>query len=542
MKKITFIFMLLAIIKAQGQVEFQKHLNQNQFSATDSYVLSNGVLIRGLSSNGNDEGICLVSDSGTVLWRQFFSQGSTVTKAIMAPKNDLEYFQIVTGDSIFLSKTNNFQYQWRKKFTINSTIADSNYSWGVSKIEILKNGDLCAIGNAEVPIFGGFGIANSPIVMLFDSTGTLKWSKMFQLGNHSFTPNDICENSTDSLIISGVFFRTDGVGLSTINGIGTLQLKHSDGTITGTGGANTYINNDSELQIGNIDDENKTIVTNGLNFINTSPHSNSSFIFKFNENGALTTALRLDDVNSNKSIITYLSKTVGNITYLVGQQAITDTSTIMTSVHPMGIKLDAFSGSFLVWAKNYGTDYEGKITEVKVNSDNTLLLNGKYGNNMGYFWKANAQTGNAACNSSNIDLNISNYSFSSTLIPMTVLSDNFLNTGSDANTTNDNQITSPALTMVNVCVSGGIDSPEGMNKDFQLYPNPAKNNVTIKTNLVKGDHFYIYDIFGRKIGDYYTTNEHQNTIDVSSLSSGIYFVTLVDKSGVQIVSKKLLIE
>jgi serine protease AprX len=62
-------------------------------------------------------------------------------------------------------------------------------------------------------------------------------------------------------------------------------------------------------------------------------------------------------------------------------------------------------------------------------------------------------------------------------------------------------------------------------KEITLYPNPAKNVLNYSANdNVRVDSILINDITGKSIMNF-NSNLEQKTLDVSSLSSGIYFVT-----------------
>ncbi len=62
---------------------------------------------------------------------------------------------------------------------------------------------------------------------------------------------------------------------------------------------------------------------------------------------------------------------------------------------------------------------------------------------------------------------------------------------------------------------------------FPIYPNPATNQLTIKTENTDQTEFSIYDIAGRII---ITGNFLQNkTIDISSIAEGTYFIQLKTK-------------
>jgi hypothetical protein len=68
--------------------------------------------------------------------------------------------------------------------------------------------------------------------------------------------------------------------------------------------------------------------------------------------------------------------------------------------------------------------------------------------------------------------------------------------------------------------------------DFTMYPNPSANEITIGQELAdkKFDNIRLYDASGKLIETFHL-KDRQQTIDVSVLSSGLYFVELITKQG-----------
>jgi hypothetical protein len=68
--------------------------------------------------------------------------------------------------------------------------------------------------------------------------------------------------------------------------------------------------------------------------------------------------------------------------------------------------------------------------------------------------------------------------------------------------------------------------------DFKCYPNPAYNELNIKTNgFVDDVQFEIFDSFGKLVFQEKLTLSklnNKNSIDVSKLSNGIYFIKVSD--------------
>ncbi|MBR6774552.1 MAG: T9SS type A sorting domain-containing protein, partial [Bacteroidales bacterium] len=72
---------------------------------------------------------------------------------------------------------------------------------------------------------------------------------------------------------------------------------------------------------------------------------------------------------------------------------------------------------------------------------------------------------------------------------------------------------------------------EEITPSFNVYPNPVENNLYIETELnVK--EIAIYDIYGRKTKVYgLQTTDFVNTVDVTELKDGVYFVKIMTDNG-----------
>ncbi|WP_081748240.1 T9SS type A sorting domain-containing protein [Aquimarina megaterium] len=73
-------------------------------------------------------------------------------------------------------------------------------------------------------------------------------------------------------------------------------------------------------------------------------------------------------------------------------------------------------------------------------------------------------------------------------------------------------------------------------QDIKIFPSPAKDQLQI-SNSVAGQEFVImiFDIYGKKVGEYKKQNE--NSIDVSTLSKGAYIIKLYPLSKEESISK-----
>lgn len=71
------------------------------------------------------------------------------------------------------------------------------------------------------------------------------------------------------------------------------------------------------------------------------------------------------------------------------------------------------------------------------------------------------------------------------------------------------------------------------NNDFEIYPNPAKNNINISAN----GKLYIYDINGRLLLS--DMNFNSGNIDISMLNPGIYFCKIISEG--KVLTRKFVV-
>jgi FtsP/CotA-like multicopper oxidase with cupredoxin domain len=80
--------------------------------------------------------------------------------------------------------------------------------------------------------------------------------------------------------------------------------------------------------------------------------------------------------------------------------------------------------------------------------------------------------------------------------------------------------------MVPINISGFISSVEELNGESYIYPNPTNGKLNLVN--VKGE-INIYDSFGKLIFER-TLNTNEENIDVSHLSTGVYFIKTTNKN------------
>lgn len=82
----------------------------------------------------------------------------------------------------------------------------------------------------------------------------------------------------------------------------------------------------------------------------------------------------------------------------------------------------------------------------------------------------------------------------------------------------------------------GVDDG-ALNASWFLYPNPANNELHLEGDFATHDNYIIADLSGRVLQSGVVQSNF--VVDVSMLSNGIYFFTLVKENG-QIESKRFI--
>ncbi|MCD4791695.1 MAG: T9SS type A sorting domain-containing protein [Bacteroidales bacterium] len=83
-----------------------------------------------------------------------------------------------------------------------------------------------------------------------------------------------------------------------------------------------------------------------------------------------------------------------------------------------------------------------------------------------------------------------------------------------------------------------ISEIKNNTKYITIYPNPANKNIIINSSDKFLNNVNITDISGKEVHSFITNNKHKKIhIDITSLSSGIYFVNIITDTG--IITRKI---
>ena len=90
--------------------------------------------------------------------------------------------------------------------------------------------------------------------------------------------------------------------------------------------------------------------------------------------------------------------------------------------------------------------------------------------------------------------------------------------------------------------SNRLAAPEELINVFNIYPNPARDRVSIKIQIIDREallKLHIVNNLGQILESYNAASQQELSIDVSHLPSGIYLLNLADIDGNSIATKKL---
>ncbi|MEI6595903.1 MAG: T9SS type A sorting domain-containing protein, partial [Bacteroidota bacterium] len=78
------------------------------------------------------------------------------------------------------------------------------------------------------------------------------------------------------------------------------------------------------------------------------------------------------------------------------------------------------------------------------------------------------------------------------------------------------------------------------NTNWNIYPNPAKNELHIETSTIEKLTAQVFDITGKQMMESYSFNTSIN-MNTSSLNGGIYFIRIADADGVVVKVQKVVV-
>ncbi|MFA6662496.1 MAG: leucine-rich repeat protein [Bacilli bacterium] len=85
----------------------------------------------------------------------------------------------------------------------------------------------------------------------------------------------------------------------------------------------------------------------------------------------------------------------------------------------------------------------------------------------------------------------------------------------------------------------GLEDIVKENIDFTVYPNPAKDNITISTKQLEGGILSLYDIMGKEILRRRINND-ETILDINRLKTGVYILKVLNSENIIAGNKKII--
>ncbi|TRW23526.1 T9SS type A sorting domain-containing protein [Flavobacterium zepuense] len=451
--------------------------------------------------------IAKYDNSGNVVWAKASSTGSGDVTAVLTDDNDNiyaigHYTGIITfGDFTLQANANTSNIYiikiaadgtilWGKNFigdglTVTDAAIDDNYLYLL--------GSYMASSVTFDTITLGSGTNSEVYTLKCDHDGIAVWAGQIG-GNSALASSSISLDNQGNFYISGSLLSSQiTLGTATYTNAGEIDIfiakyNASNLLVWGTtiGGPTTdYTSRISTDNEGNVYVQMQSFMPDfNIGNTNLTPFGNWDCILtKFDTNGNIVWAQQIGGSGNDTNYGGVITDQEGNI-YLSGftpSSQFTIGNTTQTFTTPVLYTSKLNNAGNLIWIETATSNLLGATspTEMALDGDNNLMITGMY-----YY---NLVVGNI-------------------------------------NLQNQNQ--------VNMFVAKlGQESTSGIAsvtaKEINIYPNPTKNILNIQSFDSANSQFSITDVMGRLVKSGTINNQ---TIDVSSLPSGLYILAIDGKS------------
>ncbi len=512
MKKLFFVigFVFISVgVNAQQKI-LQRIYNNAQLSMINidsSHYLAYGMWA---SQFGLPYGLLAEFDSvGNILWRKQYSDSSgndnRFSKAIVLNNgNYLVSAYTAIGGNGFNDYSSNALFDPQGNFIAAKKYAAAN---NLFFFEIYENPDGTLLACGDMKIIGG--MINAPtvgIIAKFDASLNIIWAKQYQRRYQELLYN-IEPTTNNNFIVQGYSIDSatndTEIILYKIDSAGNLIWAKQCGDSTNVNGGSNQVSAGSGKIF--VEPDGEIINTFTTQWYGMQP---DAVMQRIDSMGNETDAHLFANFGSDV-IITLNEDEEGNIIFSAARF----------------VKCD--SAFNIIWVKSYpfvpgvSNSHFGSVCQSSVSGFAALTLRTVPTNTFGFFLVDTL--GNSNCLQINPDVY--------TNAPLVVGVIDILNsvTVQNISTTDSSVIFYSApfpITDSIYCESAtGVD--ENLTELMHLFPNPANNFVTISHSNEKINYFEFTDVFGRKTSPNYTiTSKKEITVDVRSLSNGIYFIQL----------------
>jgi hypothetical protein len=411
-------------------------------------------------------------------------------------------------------------------------------------------------------------------IVKYSPEGNVLWAKSAGSNIDSYS-NDISTDGSGNIYITGYFKSPNIVfGTTTLTNASSSN-NTSDIFIVKYSPEGAVLWANSAGGIGNDFGNDVTVDSNGNIYINgfynsanivfgtttlTNTGNNDFFIVKYGSSGAVIWAKSAagnfndfgNDVTTDISGNIYFTGSFSSPTITFGSTTLTNTGNNNFFIVKYG------SDGTVIWAKSAGGSGFDLSTSVKADVNGNVYIIGNFGSSIITFGTI------TLTKIGDVDIFITKYSpngtelwansvaggISSTSVkPNSISTDvngNIYLTGAFASS----NITFGTTTLTNAGKFGndffiakysGVST--GLNEAFNnsqliISPNPTNSSITLTMPALKNSNVSITTLTGTEVGNYTTQNTSTQTIDISHLASGVYFVSLKSEEG--LVTKKII--
>jgi hypothetical protein len=505
MKRILLLITAtLLIINGYSQITFQKTFGGSAYGYNVHQTIDSGYIITGI-----DGDVFLIKTNvyGDTLWYKTYGGTTGEYGVDVQQTNDGGY--IITGvNKVLLMKTN----------TLGDTLWSKSYggTWGDGGKSVKQTAD-------SGYIITGFdwddnGLNLNVFVIKTNSIGDTTFTKKFRVTNTDNDAGYSVQQTTDGgYIICGYCgeFNID----STLKVYLIKLQSNGDTSWTKTYGGGSGANVGYSVQQ----------TTDGGYIIAGETNS-------FGAGGVDVYLIKTDSLGDTLFTKTYGG--AGNETANSVQQT-TDGGYIIcgytTSFGAGGadvylIKTDNLGDT--LWTRTFGGTGDDVGNSVQQTTDGGYIITGSttsFGTSTNiYLIKTDAEGNKASpCYTNNAATIIGNTT-TQVVRPPTIV-------GSGAIVTSPPTIIGGGDTVTTICFTVGVEELKTSNASALIYPNPNDGSFTISYHLSSlGNELLIKDIFGRTVySSIITSQEGTQSINVSSLSNGIYYWEIVSINGIE---------
>jgi hypothetical protein len=492
----AFLFSLINY--AEGQTKFQKSYNYQKRDEPKAIRITsdNGYIIVGRSQDSTIIGTLIKTDAtGSMTWQKHYT--TTFWDYMNCVDRTIEGGYLMAGRDANLNPY------------VIKTDASGNLLWSKSYFVgyITAFIDLQARGDGTYLLLTADA---NPYVIKINSLGDTLWTQRLIISPLSII-NDIQLTTDGGCILIGAFkaFSQDpDILMIKMDSSGTPEWNRTFNTGT----------KETGISIGQTSDGGYVLY---CDLSDSATISGSTQVIKTDINGNLQW--------SRKYTISMFDHAESIKQTFDGGYILAGTTNSFAAIEEIGFLIRTNNQGTIQWSKKYYNGDSCTFITVLQTSDSGFIVTGysRVNSDNDFYLVKTDKNGSSGCNDSSITPVVT------VLSP--IVSSVTITTSSGLTILNPVTLVDTGGTQSTTCAIIGIDDYSS-SQIFQIYPNPSPNSFTIHQSLpTVNSHLSIYNCLGSEV--YQTTLTSPEQTITTNLSSGIYFVRVVNEDGGSVVEK-----